>query len=108
MDTDTSMSSDYMNGGGDKKRKRTCSSNGKSEVWMHFTEIRTTDRGVVYAVCHCCDRGYNGDSRNGTSHLKRHNKKCSSMRQEMRIMVSMLHGKQKSGHCSYSSKTMEV
>lgn len=78
MNADTNMSSDHMHGGGDRKRKRTCASNHKSEVWIHFTKICTTDRSVVYAICHYCDRRYNGDSRNGTSHLRRHKEKCSS------------------------------
>ncbi|CAN6356681.1 unnamed protein product [Urochloa humidicola] len=50
----------------------------RSEIWLHFTKIYTTDPDQVYAVCHCCDRGYEGRSKNGTSHLKRHNKVCSS------------------------------
>ncbi|CAN6348205.1 unnamed protein product [Urochloa humidicola] len=71
---------------GDKqsgKRKRT----GKSEVWMHFTKVYTADPDRVYAVCHCCDMGYNGHSKNGTSHLRRHNEKCSSKNHEREAEV---------------------
>ncbi|RLN29768.1 uncharacterized protein C2845_PM05G03720 [Panicum miliaceum] len=61
------------------KRKRTGGAlEGGSEVWLYFTKIYTTDPNRVYAVCHSCDRGYKGHSKNGTSHLKRHNKTCSS------------------------------
>ncbi|KAF8776718.1 hypothetical protein HU200_003450 [Digitaria exilis] len=49
-----------------RKRKR-------SEIWLHFTKIYTTDPKRVYAVCHCCDRGYKAHpKKDGTSHLKRH------------------------------------
>ncbi|CAN6361500.1 unnamed protein product [Urochloa humidicola] len=51
-----------------RKRKRTGGPDGKSEVWMHFTKVYTADPDRVYAVCHCCDMGYNGHSKNGTSH----------------------------------------
>ncbi|CAN6343514.1 unnamed protein product [Urochloa humidicola] len=71
---------------GDKqpgKRKRT----GKSEVWMHFTKVYTADPDRVYAVCHCCDMGHNGHSKNGTSHLRRHNEKCSSKNHEREAEV---------------------
>ncbi|PVH63108.1 hypothetical protein PAHAL_3G476000 [Panicum hallii] len=60
------------------KRKRTGAPEGGSEVWLYFTKIYTMDPDRVYAVCHSCDRGYKGHSKNGTSHLKRHNKTCSS------------------------------
>ncbi|XP_066338780.1 uncharacterized protein [Miscanthus floridulus] len=73
-------SSDYMDTPVDRKRKRTgAASSRKSEVWMHFTKIHDTDCAVVYVVCHSCDRGYgSGRSTNGTSHLWRHNKSCTS------------------------------
>ncbi|CAN6343531.1 unnamed protein product [Urochloa humidicola] len=32
-----------------------------SEIWLHFTRIYTTNPDRVYAVCHCCDRGYEGE-----------------------------------------------
>ncbi|CAD6255794.1 unnamed protein product [Miscanthus lutarioriparius] len=75
-------SSDYMDTPIDRKRKRTgAASCRKSEVWMHFTKIHDTDCAVVYVVCHSCDRGYgSGRSTNGTSHLWRHNKSCTSKR----------------------------
>ncbi|PVH63111.1 hypothetical protein PAHAL_3G476400 [Panicum hallii] len=60
------------------KRKRTGAPGGRSEIWLYFTKIYTMDPDRVYAVCHCCDRCYKGHSKNGTSHLKRHNKTCSS------------------------------
>ncbi|CAD6255789.1 unnamed protein product [Miscanthus lutarioriparius] len=78
VNMDSTLSSDYMHGKSDTRGKRTAASNGKSEVWMHFTKVYSADRGVVYAVCHVCDRGYNGHSKNGTSHLWRHNKSCAN------------------------------
>jgi len=63
---------------GVRKRKRTGGTEGGSKVWLYFTKIYTTDPKQVYAVCHCCDRCYKGHSKNGTSHLKRHNETCSS------------------------------
>jgi hypothetical protein len=83
VNTDTTTSSsDYMDTPVDRKRKRTSAASGhKSEVWMHFTKIYDKDRGVVYVVCHTCDRGYgSGRSTNGTSHLWRHSKSCTSKR----------------------------
>jgi hypothetical protein len=75
-------SSDYMDNVVDGKRKRTGSASGcKSEVWMHFTKIYNIDHGLVYVVCHSCDRGYtSGRSTNGTSHLWRHNRSCANKR----------------------------
>jgi hypothetical protein len=57
--TDTTTSrSDYLDTKVDRKRKRTGAASGhKSEVWMHFTKIYNTDRGLVYVVCHSCDGG---------------------------------------------------
>jgi hypothetical protein len=81
VSTDTTTpSSDSMDTVVDRKRKRTgAASRHKSEVWMHFTKIYNTDRGVLYVVCHSCDRGYgSGRSTNGTSHLWRHNKSCTN------------------------------
>lgn len=83
MNTDTTTSSsDYMDTPVDRKRKRTGAASGhKSEVWVHFTKIYDTDYGLVYVVCHSCDRGYtSGRSKNGTSHLRRHHESCSSKR----------------------------
>lgn len=111
MNTVTTLSTDYKHSGGDRKRKRTADSKRTSEVWMYFTEIRTADHDVVYAVCHHCDRAYSsGRSTNGTSHLRRHKKSCTSKLpgKENVNNASMLHRKPKSGHCSYSSRTMEV
>ena len=65
------------------KRKRTGGPDGGSEVWLYFTKIYTTDPGRVYAVCHCCDRGYKFHAKNGTSQFIRHNKSCSSKRQKV-------------------------
>jgi hypothetical protein len=81
VSTDTTTPiSDYMDTPVDRKRKRTgAASRHKSDVWTHFTKICSTDRGVLYVVCHSCDRGYgSGRSTNGTSHLWRHNKSCAS------------------------------
>ncbi|RLN29604.1 uncharacterized protein C2845_PM05G03730 [Panicum miliaceum] len=60
------------------KRKRTGAPEGRSKVWLYFTKFYTTDPDRVYAACHCCDRCYKGHSSSGTSHLRRHNKTCSS------------------------------
>ncbi|KAL6847308.1 hypothetical protein ACP4OV_023161 [Aristida adscensionis] len=60
------------------KRTRSCAHGGKSDVWKNFTKVHTGDPDVVYAICHCCDRVFNAPSKNGTSHLRRHRKKCSS------------------------------
>ncbi|CAL4898372.1 unnamed protein product [Urochloa decumbens] len=60
------------------KRKRTGAPDGSSDVWFHFTKVYTADPDKVYAVCHFCDRGFGGHSKNGTSHLQRHKKTCSS------------------------------
>ncbi|CAN6334614.1 unnamed protein product [Urochloa humidicola] len=70
-----------------RKRKRTGGPDGKSEVWMHFTKVYTADPDRVYAVCHCCDMRYNGHSKIGTSHLRRHNEKCSSKHHEREAEV---------------------
>ncbi|CAL4891420.1 unnamed protein product [Urochloa decumbens] len=60
------------------KRKRTGASDGSSDVWFNFSKVYTADPDKVYAVCHFCDIVFGGHSKNGTSHLKRHNEKCSS------------------------------
>ncbi|KAJ1266007.1 hypothetical protein BS78_08G117700 [Paspalum vaginatum] len=65
------------------KRKRTSAPHGGSDVWLNFTRIYTSDPNRVYAVCHFCDICYNGHPKNGTSHLKRHNEKCSSKHREL-------------------------
>ena len=68
---------------GVRKRKRTGGTEGGSKVWLYFTKIYTTDPKQVYAVCHCCDRGYKFHAKNGTSQFIRHNKSCSSKRQKV-------------------------
>ncbi|CAN6343523.1 unnamed protein product [Urochloa humidicola] len=88
------------------KRKRTGGPDGKSEVWMHFTKVYTADPDRVYAVCHCCDMGYNGHSKNGTSHLRRHNEKCSSKHHEREaevwpfVLIFEIIKEQGSGSCA--------
>lgn len=76
----TTPSCDSMDTPIDRKRKRTGAASGhESKVWLDFTKIYNTDYGMVYVVCHTCDRGYtSGHSKNGTNHLRRHTKSCAS------------------------------
>ena len=75
---------------GFRKRKRTGGTEGGSKVWLYFTKIYTTDPKQVYAVCHCCDRCYKGHSKNGTSHLKRHNETCSSKHRKVQGKMKLV------------------
>ncbi|KAL6623522.1 hypothetical protein ACP70R_033401 [Stipagrostis hirtigluma subsp. patula] len=66
---------------GQSRSMRSRCSDGKSEVWQHFTKIHTEDPDVVYAACHCCDRMFKAHSKkDGTNHLKRHSEACRHKR----------------------------
>ncbi|XP_062202924.1 NAC domain containing protein 52-like [Phragmites australis] len=64
------------------KRRRSTATDGKLDVWQHLTKIYTTDPDVVFAVCHYCDKLFKAHSKNGTTHLRRHSKKCSCKHQQ--------------------------
>ncbi|CAD6255405.1 unnamed protein product [Miscanthus lutarioriparius] len=60
VNMDSTLSSDYMHGKSDTKRKRTAASNGKSEVWMHFTKCATSVIGGTMVTLRMAPLTYGG------------------------------------------------
>ncbi|KAJ4723582.1 Zinc finger BED domain-containing protein RICESLEEPER [Melia azedarach] len=58
-----------------KRRKLT------SKVWKHLTRYSGKD-GKVRALCKYCKKDFDGSSKNGTTHLNNHLKRCRSSRNE--------------------------
>ncbi|KAJ4723577.1 Zinc finger BED domain-containing protein [Melia azedarach] len=58
-----------------KRRKLT------SKVWKEFTKYEGKD-GKVWAMCKYCKKKFDGSSKNGTTHLNNHLKRCRSSRNE--------------------------
>lgn len=57
-----------------------------SEVWIHFKKQRID--GVDKAVCNYCKKKLSGVSKNGTTHLHEHYRKCMSKNnQDIRQLI---------------------
>ncbi|XP_038973127.1 zinc finger BED domain-containing protein RICESLEEPER 4-like isoform X2 [Phoenix dactylifera] len=49
----------------------------KSKVWMHMVKLPTEDKDILKAQCKYCKEIFSAASKNGTSHIWRHLKRCS-------------------------------
>ena len=69
-----------------------------SEVWRHFKKLRID--GVDKAVCNYCKKKLSGVSKNGTTHLHEHYKKCMSKNnQDIRQSILNLRQEKKRWTC---------
>jgi hypothetical protein len=48
----------------------------KSNVWSYFDEVKDGDNCRIAAICKHCSTRYSAIPANGTTHLRRHMKKC--------------------------------
>uniref|UniRef100_A0A6M2F0H4 BED-type domain-containing protein n=1 Tax=Populus davidiana TaxID=266767 RepID=A0A6M2F0H4_9ROSI len=61
---DGGRDSSRLNASGRNKRRRT------SKVWQYFDEV--TENGEIWAKCKSCSNSYRGESKRGTTNLRRH------------------------------------
>jgi hypothetical protein len=62
----------------------------KSDVWSYFDEVMDGDNCRIAAICKHCSTRYSAVSANGTTHLRRHMKKCMQKKNHSNMVQAKL------------------